>query len=485
MSKWDRSSSTASARTASSPGNGEQAVVFTEYADTADWLVERFTPTDSRPTLLGPRPHPVRDDVRDAFARRDFQVLVSTDAGNEGIDLQTAHVLVNWDIPWSLVRLEQRMGRIHRVGQTRDVELYNLVATDTREGDVLEVLLGNFVTAANQLDGRMFDSLSLVGELVGLTDDELDRGPRRRVRRRRAARAGARRRSGRHRRRGSRTQRSRRGAGSGARSASTSPQAVAALQDEQLDRINPAIVEAFLAPRIADGGASRSARTPPGEGMFTLTLPGGATLPREFAPPGDRGRGRLRSSPPAASARRSASSERRRRGASSTSARATRLSQSAGRAVRRRARASDVPRRRAHRPDEQQPTTTCSPIEADLSEAGGQAQGHLVMPHPRRHRRRPTGAVGDAREPPTGHRSAGPPHPARVNDARGRATLAAREEQAAPRARARRVARGRRPGTRAASRTNSRTTSRTEPPVSRSAAGWKRRPPRLDEPRGR
>ncbi len=55
---------------------------------------------------------------------------------------------MNWDIPWSLVRLEQRMGRIHRVGQTRDVELYNLVATGTREGDVLEVLLDNFV------DGR-------------------------------------------------------------------------------------------------------------------------------------------------------------------------------------------------------------------------------------------------------------------------------------------------------------------------------------------
>jgi len=80
---------------------------------------------------------------------------------------------VNYDIPWSLVRLEQRMGRIHRVGQTRDVELYNLIATETREGEVLEVLLGNFVTAANQLEGRMFDSLSLVGELVGLADDEL------------------------------------------------------------------------------------------------------------------------------------------------------------------------------------------------------------------------------------------------------------------------------------------------------------------------
>ena len=112
-------------------------MVFTEYADTADWIVERLERCGlHRPRVLRARQPPrERDEVRDAFMRGDFQIIVSTDAGNEGIDLQTAHVLVNYDIPWSLVRLEQRMGRIHRVGQTRDVELYNLIATDTREGE--------------------------------------------------------------------------------------------------------------------------------------------------------------------------------------------------------------------------------------------------------------------------------------------------------------------------------------------------------------
>ena len=91
------------------PGNGEQAVVFTEYADTADWLVGRFRAAGySAQRYSGRDPHSIRDDTRTAFARHDFQILVSTDAGNEGIDLQSAHVLVNWDIPWSLVRLEQR-----------------------------------------------------------------------------------------------------------------------------------------------------------------------------------------------------------------------------------------------------------------------------------------------------------------------------------------------------------------------------------------
>jgi superfamily II DNA/RNA helicase len=104
--------------------------------------------------------------------RGDFQIIVTTDAGNEGIDLQAAHVLVNYDIPWSLVRLEQRMGRIHRVGQTREVFLYNLVAVDTREGHTLLTLLNNFVTAANELHGQMFDSLSAVAEITGVDYDK-------------------------------------------------------------------------------------------------------------------------------------------------------------------------------------------------------------------------------------------------------------------------------------------------------------------------
>ncbi|GAA2406036.1 hypothetical protein GCM10010191_12530 [Actinomadura vinacea] len=169
------------------PGGRDQAVIFTEYADTAEWIVDRLTEGGfSARTYSGRRSHAERDEVRAAFMSGDFQVIVSTDAGNEGIDLQVAHILINYDIPWSLVRLEQRMGRIHRVGQKRDVELYNLVATETREGDTLHKLLENFVSAANQLNGRMFDSLSLVAELAAIPyeewlrtlygDDELERG---------------------------------------------------------------------------------------------------------------------------------------------------------------------------------------------------------------------------------------------------------------------------------------------------------------------
>ncbi len=168
------------------PMGADQAVIFTEYADTAEWLAERLTAAGfSSRTYSGRQSHIERDGIRAAFMTGGFQIIVSTDAGNEGIDLQVAHVLINYDIPWSLVRLEQRMGRIHRVGQRRDVELYNLVAAETREGDTLHKLLENFVAAANELDGQMFDSLSLVAELASVSyeewlralygDDELER----------------------------------------------------------------------------------------------------------------------------------------------------------------------------------------------------------------------------------------------------------------------------------------------------------------------
>ncbi len=156
------------------PGNAEQLVVFTEYADTADWLVGRFERAGyTARRYSGRDKHSVRDEVRATFMAGEFQVIVSTDAGNEGIDLQSAHVLVNWDIPWSLVTLEQRMGRIHRVGQHRKVWLYNLVATNTREGEAHLVLLDRLVTAANELGGKMFDCLSLVADNTNVDGERL------------------------------------------------------------------------------------------------------------------------------------------------------------------------------------------------------------------------------------------------------------------------------------------------------------------------
>ncbi len=149
------------------PGSSKQLVVFTEYGDTADWLVGEFRGAGfTAERYAGDVNHEQRAKLQADFMGGRFEVIVSTDAGNEGIDLQAAHVLVNWDIPWSLVRLEQRMGRIHRIGQQHKVMLYNLVAQGTREGDAHWRLLERLVDAANELGGKMFDSLAAIMELA-------------------------------------------------------------------------------------------------------------------------------------------------------------------------------------------------------------------------------------------------------------------------------------------------------------------------------
>jgi superfamily II DNA or RNA helicase len=141
------------------PGDG-QLLVFTEFADTARWLAKCFADAGyTVETLEGTVDHKTRHELQRRFLDGGFQVLVSTDAGGEGINLQSAHVMIDWDIPWSLVRLEQRMGRLHRIGQKKDVHIYHLVAPATREGRVQEVILANLEAAADSLGGRIFDLL--------------------------------------------------------------------------------------------------------------------------------------------------------------------------------------------------------------------------------------------------------------------------------------------------------------------------------------
>jgi superfamily II DNA or RNA helicase len=145
-----------------------QLLVFTEFVDTARWLRDLFAEAGYTTDLLeGDIPPIDRDTLQQRFLAREFQVLVSTDAGGEGIDLQSASVMLNWDIPWSLVRLEQRMGRLHRIGQTQTVYIYHLVAPETREGRVQEVMLQNLIQAGRALDGRIFDLIDATASGLG------------------------------------------------------------------------------------------------------------------------------------------------------------------------------------------------------------------------------------------------------------------------------------------------------------------------------
>ncbi|HET8700238.1 MAG TPA: helicase-related protein, partial [Nitrococcus sp.] len=89
----------------------------------------------------------------------EVKVLLATDAAGEGINLQRAHLMVNYDLPWNPNRLEQRFGRIHRIGQTEVCHLWNLVADETREGDVYRKLLEKLEQARQALGGQVFDVL--------------------------------------------------------------------------------------------------------------------------------------------------------------------------------------------------------------------------------------------------------------------------------------------------------------------------------------
>ena len=82
-----------------------------------------------------------RRRIQESFTQnKDVQILVATDAAGEGVNLQRASLMVNYDLPWNPNRIEQRFGRIHRIGQTEVCHLWNLLALDTREGNVFQRL---------------------------------------------------------------------------------------------------------------------------------------------------------------------------------------------------------------------------------------------------------------------------------------------------------------------------------------------------------
>ena len=105
---------------------------------------------------------------------KDVLVLVANDAAGEGINLQRAHLMVNYDLPWNPNRLEQRFGRIHRIGQTEVCRCWNLVADDTREGAVYARLLDKIETARKTLGGKVYDVLGRVFEARALRDLLMD-----------------------------------------------------------------------------------------------------------------------------------------------------------------------------------------------------------------------------------------------------------------------------------------------------------------------
>jgi SNF2 family DNA or RNA helicase len=150
--------------TAPKPSPQQKLVIFTEHRDTLNYLNQRISTLLGRPGAIvcihGGMGREDRMKAQEAF-RHDpaVRILLATDAAGEGINLQRAHLMVNYDLPWNPNRLEQRFGRIHRIGQTEVCHLWNLVAEETREGEVYRTLLEKIEEARRALGGQIFDVL--------------------------------------------------------------------------------------------------------------------------------------------------------------------------------------------------------------------------------------------------------------------------------------------------------------------------------------
>lgn len=143
-------------------------VIFTEQRDTLNYLNEKlgaiFGP-NAIVTISGQTPREKRRQHQESFRHNaNTLILLATDAAGEGINLQRAHLMVNYDLPWNPNRLEQRFGRIHRIGQRDVCHLLNLVAKETREGEIYYRLLEKIAEQSRALHGAVFDVLGKVFE---------------------------------------------------------------------------------------------------------------------------------------------------------------------------------------------------------------------------------------------------------------------------------------------------------------------------------
>ena len=156
-------------------GHRRKLIVFTEPRDTLDYLVRKIRARLGNPDAVaaihgGVRREERRKVVERFMADRGLLVLVANDAAGEGVNLQRGHLMVNYDLPWNPNRIEQRFGRIHRIGQTEVCHLWNLVAADTREGEVYARLLEKLEAAREALGGRVYDVLGELFEDTSLKD---------------------------------------------------------------------------------------------------------------------------------------------------------------------------------------------------------------------------------------------------------------------------------------------------------------------------
>ncbi|MGM0844275.1 MAG: DEAD/DEAH box helicase [Bacillota bacterium] len=136
----------------------DKVIIFTEYRATQlylQWFLKQHGITSV--PFRGGFKRGKKDWMRELF-KNHAQVLIATEAGGEGINLQFCHHIINFDLPWNPMRLEQRIGRVHRLGQTEDVHIYNFATKNTVEEHILKLL---------------YEKINLFEKVIGQLDDIL------------------------------------------------------------------------------------------------------------------------------------------------------------------------------------------------------------------------------------------------------------------------------------------------------------------------
>ena len=161
-------------------------IIFTEHKDTLFYLTKKlksfFGYDEAVVNIYGGMHRDERKKCQDRFKNdKQVNILVATDAASEGINLQFTNLMINYDLPWNPNRIEQRFGRIHRIGQEKVCHLWNLIAHETREGMVFQRLFQKLEEARVDLKGKVFDVLgaaftekslkNLLQDAIRYTDD--------------------------------------------------------------------------------------------------------------------------------------------------------------------------------------------------------------------------------------------------------------------------------------------------------------------------
>lgn len=146
-------------------------LIFTEHRDTLEYLKQNLTAWGYTTCEIHGGMNPIARKQAQADFRLRKQICLATDAAGEGINLQFCQLMINYDLPWNPNRLEQRMGRIHRIGQEREVYIFNFLAENTVEGRVLSKLLTKLEEIRSALGDRVFD---VIGQLLRLNEIQFE-----------------------------------------------------------------------------------------------------------------------------------------------------------------------------------------------------------------------------------------------------------------------------------------------------------------------